>query len=62
MQLFLSPDFNIQSLRRKPKSAAQKIKEFKEKIQSHSLTNIGRVLEAFIPASLFDEHRPKTSQ
>lgn len=62
MQLFLSPDFNIQSLRRKPKSAAQKIKEFKEKIQSHSLTNIGRVLEAFIPASLFDEHRPKTSR
>ncbi len=50
------------SLRRTPKSAAQKIKELKEKLQSHSLTKIGRVLEAFIPASLFDQHRPKTSR
>ena len=62
MQLFLSPDFNIRSLRKKPKSAAQKIKELKEKLQAHNLTNIGRVLESFIPASLFDQHRPKTSR
>lgn len=62
MQLFLSPDFNIRSLRKKPKSAAQKIKELKEKLQAHNLTNIGRVHESFIPASLFDQHRPKTSR
>ena len=62
MQLFLSPDFNIRSLRKKPKSAAQKIKEIKEKLQAHNLTNIGRVLESFIPGSLFDQHRPKTSR
>ncbi len=62
MQPFLSPDFNILSLRRKPKSAAQKIKELKDKLQSHHLTKISRVLEAFIPTRLFDEHRPNTSR
>ena len=62
MQLFLSPDFNIRSLRRKPKSTAQKIKALKDKFQSHQLIQIGRVLEALVPTSLFDEHRLKTSK
>lgn len=54
MQLFLSPDFNIRSLCKKPKSLAQKLKELSDKIQSHRLTEIGRVFDSFIPQRIFD--------
>lgn len=62
MQLFLSSDFNIRSLRRKPRSAAQKIKDFREQIKAHQLTSIGRALEDYVPQYLFDAHRPKTAR
>lgn len=56
MQLFLSSDFNIRSLRRKPQSTAQKMKAWQEKLQLHHLTTISRILASYIPQSLFDQH------
>jgi len=62
MQLFLSSDFNIRSLRKKPKSMAQKLKDLRDRLRAHNLTKIGRALEEFVPATLFEKHRPKTAR
>ena len=55
MQLFLSPDFNIKTLRRKPKSSLQKAREWQQKLLNHQLTNLGNTLSRYIPKSLFDQ-------
>ena len=59
MQLFLSPDFHIKTLRKKPKSALQKANEWRQKLLDHQLTNIGCTLSSYIPQSLFDKHTNK---
>lgn len=56
MQLFLSPDFNIKTLRRKPKSACRKIQEWQQKLTEHQLTGISRILSMYVPQKLFDQH------
>jgi len=40
MQLFLSPDFNIKTLRKKPQSTVQKLIEKKQNVAKKSLTDI----------------------
>ena len=55
MQLFLSPGFNIKTLRKKPQSAAQKLIKKKQHLAKKSLTDISKILSAYIPQSLFDE-------
>lgn len=55
MQLFLSSDFNIRTLRRKPRSVAKKLMDLRDKLLSHQLTNLGKILQSYIPQSLFDE-------
>jgi len=63
MQLFLSPDFNIKTLRKKPISAYQKLQEKKHKLTKQSLTNLGKMLSAYIPLSLFEnEHNNSTNR
>lgn len=56
MQLFLSPDFNIKTLRKKPKSIRQKSNEWRQKLLNHQLCHIGKILSDYIPQSLFDRH------
>lgn len=56
MQLFLSPDFNIKTLRKKPKSSLQKANEWRQKLFNHQLCHIGKILSDYIPQSLFDNH------
>jgi hypothetical protein len=56
MQLFLSPDFNIKTLRKKPKSLRQKSNEWRQKLLNHQLCHIGKLLSDYIPQSLFDRH------
>lgn len=59
MQLFLSPDFHIKTLRKKPKTAFEKANEWRQKLLDHQLTHIGRALSSYIPQSLFDQHTNK---
>ena len=54
MQLFLSPDFNIKTLRKKPKSAEQKFKEWHQKIQDQHLTSLAKLLGSYVPQTLFE--------
>ena len=62
MQLFLSPDFNIKTLRKTPRSQLQKNQDQRKKILNHQLTNISKVLSLYIPQRLFDAHIPKGSR
>ncbi|MBX2847282.1 MAG: IS4 family transposase [Acidiferrobacterales bacterium] len=55
MQLFLSPDFNIRTLRKSPKSCMQKFKEKQQEIFDSRLHNIGNLLKDYIPRALFNE-------
>lgn len=62
MQLFLSPEFNLQTLRKPPKSYVQKLKEKQQQLFDCRLQNIGQLLKDHIPPSLFDEvpsHSPR---
>ena len=57
MQLFLSSDFNIKTLRQKPRSTYQKLSDKKRNLAKQSLTDLGKILGAYIPQSLFEnEH------
>ena len=56
MQLFLSPDFNIHTLRKSPKSCLQKYKEKQQELFEHRLHDIGQVLQKYIPSALFEKH------
>lgn len=60
MQLFLFPDFNIKTLRKKPLSAAQKLIKKKQHLAKKSLTDISKILSTYIPQSLFDEEYRNT--
>lgn len=55
MQLFLSDDFNIRTLRKTPKAASLKIKDWQDKLRAHHLTSLGQILSAYIPQRLFNE-------
>ena len=59
MQLFLSPDFHIKTLRKKPKTALQIAYRLRQKLLDHQLTNIACALSSYIPQSLFDKHSNK---
>lgn len=56
MQLFLSPDFNIKTLRRKPRTAVQKVREQQQRLLDHQLTGASHLLSRYIPQCLFDHH------
>ena len=45
------PGFHLQTLRRKPRSAAQILASEKEKIRRHSISSLGEVFGNFIPKS-----------
>lgn len=55
MQLFLSPDFNIRTLRKSPKSCLQKYKEKQQELFEYRLHDIGQVLQDYIPSALFEK-------
>ena len=55
MQLFLSPDFNIRTLRKSPKSCMQKFKEKQQELFDSRLHNIGHLLRDYLPSSLFND-------
>ena len=55
MQLFLSPDFNIKTLRKTPKSARRAFKEWHQKIQEKHLTSLAKLLGGYIPQTLFEK-------
>lgn len=44
------PGFHLATLRRKPRSAAQKLADEKEKIRQHSISQLGECFGQFIPA------------
>ena len=50
------PGFHLQTLRRKPRSEAQKLVQIKQKIRQHSLIDLGQCFGNFIPSSLFKQH------
>jgi len=56
MQLFLSPDFNIKTLRRKPRSTVEKVRDQQQILLDHQLTGVSHLLSRYIPQSLFDKH------
>ena len=56
MQLFLSPDFNIKTLRRKPRTTVEKIRDQQQQLLDHQLTGVSHLLSRYIPQSLFDKH------
>ncbi|CAA0124091.1 Uncharacterised protein [BD1-7 clade bacterium] len=61
MQLFLSPRFNIQTLRNTPLSSAGKHKAALDKLQSHQLMTMQQILAAYIPQSLFKKWMTSTA-
>ncbi len=61
MQFFLSPDFNIKTLRKKPQTAHQKLRNKQLDIERHSLTDLSKILASYIPQSLFDKEYLETN-
>ncbi len=49
----LFPGWHLPTLRRKPRTEAQKLIKVRETIHTHTLSQLGRCLERYIPASLF---------
>ena len=58
-QLFLSSDFHIKTLRNKPKTDHQKACDKQRSIALHSLTNLGGILDYYIPKRFFREEENK---
>ena len=61
MQLFLSPDFHIKTLRRKPKSSPQKLAEWQQKIADHQLSKLPLMLAQYIPQAIFCQYTKATN-
>ncbi len=56
MQLFLSPDFNVKTLRRTPRSTVEKVRDQQRKLLDHQVIGVSHFLSRYIPQSLFDKH------
>lgn len=50
----LLPGFHLPTLRRKPRSTAQKLVLIKEKIKNHSISQIGDCFREFIPSTILE--------
>lgn len=49
------PGFHLQTLRRKPRSEAQKRAQLKQKIMQHSLLDLSQCFNCFIPSTIFKQ-------
>lgn len=53
-QLFLTPSFNIKTLRQAPKSTRSTLEDWYKKLQQEQLSSLRPILGDFIPQALFD--------
>lgn len=54
------PGFHLQTLRRTPRSARQRLIDQRNKIRQHSLSELGEYFSKFIPQHLFDQGKSGT--
>ena len=50
------PGFHLQTLRRTPRSARQKLADERARIRRHSISQLGACFSRFIPPDLLDNH------
>lgn len=60
-QQFLTPLFNIKTLRKAPKSTQQQLVDWHKKIQEQQLTSIAKLLGKYVPQTLFEHPNIKQS-
>ena len=48
------PGFHLQTLRRKPRSASQKLADERARIRQHSISQLGACFSRFIPQQILD--------
>jgi len=51
---FLLPGFHLPTLRRRPRSTAEKLALIKEKIKHHSISQIGDCFGQLIPSTMLE--------